>query len=164
MQREGMAAVIRWMVENRVKSYFMDLEYLQISGHKVAAYNGTEEEAATLQNQIVSNLHTMCTDKDNFPKLNTLIFDNNEYNNGFDAALRGACNESETFVTILATDNAVAYPTMCSTTSRDNYWYYDMSDTNEIFQCRFTWNWEMNDPDIVYSSNGPFPNANTPSC
>ena len=166
-KREGMASVIQWMVDNRDKGYFKNLEYFQISGHKAAAYEGTAEDALALQNQIVANLHTMCTDKESFPKLRTMNFDSNsynEFNNGFDAALRGACNESETFVTILATDNAVAYPTMCSTTSRDNYWYYDMSDTNEIFQCRFTWNWEMNDPDIVYSSNGPFPNANTPSC
>ena len=164
MQREGMAAVIRWMVENRVKSYFMDLEYLQISGHKVAAYNGTEEEAATLQNQIVSNLHTMCTDKDNFPKLNTLNFDNNEYNNGFDAALRGACNQTETGVTIRAMQVVATYPSMCSTTRQDNYEYYDMEDEKEIAQCRFTWNWEMDDTSNVYATAGPFPNESTESC
>ena len=164
MQREGMAAVIRWMVENRVKSYFVDLEYLQISGHKVAAYNGTEEEAATLQNQIVSNLHTMCTDKDNFPKLNTLNFDNNEYNNGFDAALRGACNQTETGVTIRAMQVVATYPSMCSTTRQDNYEYYNMEDEKEIAQCRFTWNWEMDDTSNVYAPAGPFPNESTESC
>ena len=47
MKREGMAAVIQWMVENRVKGYFVNLEYIQISGHKVAAYNGTDEESSS---------------------------------------------------------------------------------------------------------------------
>ena len=165
--REGMAAVIQWMVENRDKGYFVDLEYLQISGHKAAAYNGIAEEAATLQNQIVANLHTMCTDKENFPKLNTLNFNSNaynEFNNGFDAALRSACKKSETGVTIRAMQVAVIYPPMCSTTNADNYWYYDMNDEKEVAQCRFTWDWEMGDTVNVYAPAGPFPNDNTENC
>ena len=67
-------------------------------------------KSLALQNQIVTNLHTMCTDKDNFPKLNTLNFDNNEFNNGFDATLRGACSQTETGVTIRANQVVVDYP------------------------------------------------------
>ena len=124
-KREGMAAVIQWMVDNRNNSYFKNLEYFQISGHKAAAYEGTAEDALALQNQIVANLHTMCTDKVNFPKLNTLNFNSNaynEFNNGFDAALRTACNRTETGVSTRAFQVAVTYPTMCSTTHQDNYW------------------------------------------
>ena len=66
-KREGMAAVIQWMVDHREKGYFKNLEYLQISGHKAASFEGTAEEADALQSQIVANLHTMCTDKVNFP-------------------------------------------------------------------------------------------------
>ena len=166
-KREGMASVIQWMVDNRDKGYFKNLEYFQISGHKAAAYEGTAEEALALQNQIVANLHTMCTDKVNFPKLNTLNFNSNaynEFNNGFDAALRTACNRTETGVTIRAFQVAIWYPTMCSTTHQDNYWYYDMEDEKEIAQCRFTWNWEMGDTINVYAPAGPFPNDSTEAC
>jgi len=166
-KREGMAAVIQWMVDHRDKGYFKNLEYFQISGHKAAAYEGTAEDALTLQNQIVANLHTMCTDKGNFPLLRTMNFNSNaynEFNNGFDAALLGACNESETLVTIRATDDAVTYPPMCSTTDADNYWYYDMNDEKEVAQCRFTWNWEMDDTVNVYAPSGPFPNDSTEKC
>ena len=54
-KREGMASVIQWMVDNREKGYFQNLEYFQISGQKAAAYEGTEEDALALQNQIVAN-------------------------------------------------------------------------------------------------------------
>ena len=167
MKREGMAAVLQWMVGNRAKGYFQNLEYFQISGHKAAAYEGTEEEAATLQNQIVANLRTMCTDKRRFPRLTTLNFNDNaydEFDDGFDTALRSACNRAETGVTIRAMQVSVDYPPMCSTTNADNYWYYDMTDSREVTQCRFTWNWEVNDNSIVYASVGPFPNDDTEHC
>ena len=105
MKREGMAAVIQWMVDNRDKGYFVNLEYFQISGHNVADYNSLTSNGTALRNQIVSNLHTMCVDKENFPKLSTLNFNGNgynEFNNGFDAALRSACNLTETDVLIHA--------------------------------------------------------------
>ena len=54
---------------------------------------------------IVSNLHTMCTDKEDFPKLTQMNFNSNaynEFNDGFDSALRNACNRSETGVSIRA--------------------------------------------------------------
>ena len=167
-KREGMAAVIQWMVDNRNNSYFKNLEYFQISGHKAASFEGHTEEADALQSQIVANLHTMCTDKVNFPKLNTLNFNSNaynEFNNGFDAALRSACNRTETGVSTRAFQVAVTYPPMCSTTSSaDNYWYYDMMNDDEIAQCRFTWNWEMGDTVNVYAPAGPFPNDSTEDC
>ena len=59
---------------------------------------------------------------------------------------------------------AVEYPTMCSTTSRYNYWYYDMMNDDEIAQCRFTWNWEMSDTINVYAPAGPFSNDSTEAC
>ena len=167
MKREGMAAVLQWIVNNRTKGYFKNLEYLQISGHKAAGYDGTEEEATTLQTQIVANLHTMCTDKVNLPKLTTLNFNDNpydEFDDGFNTALRSACNKAETGVTIRAFQVAVNYPPMCSTTDADNYWYYNMTDSREVTQCRFTWNWEVNDNSIVYASVGPFPNDDTEHC
>ena len=165
-KREGMAAVIEWMVDNRDKGYFVNLELLQITGHRAAAYDGSEEEGLAIQNQIVANLKKMCTDKENFPKLNTLNFNNNAYNefNGFDDALYSACSQTETGVTILTSQVTVTYPSMCSTTRQDNYEYYDMTNQNETAQCRFTWNWEVGDTINVYAPAGPFPNERTESC
>ena len=42
-KREGMASVIQWMVNNREKGYFKNLEYFQISGHKAASFEGSNE-------------------------------------------------------------------------------------------------------------------------
>ena len=168
MKREGMAAVLQWMVTYPNNEYFQNLEYFQISGHKAASFEGyTEEEGLALQNQIVANLRTMCTDKRRFPRLTTLNFNDNaydEFDDGFNTALRSACNKAETGVTIRAFQVAVNYPPMCSTTNADNYWYYDMTDSREVTQCRFTWNWEVNDDTSVYASVGPFPNDDTEYC
>ena len=164
MKREGMAAVIQWMVDNRDKGYFVNLEYFQISGHNAADYNSLTSNGTALQNQIVSNLYTMCVDKENFPKLNTLNFNGNgynEFNNGFDAALRSACNLTETDVLIHAIEVSVSYRTMCSTGYTDNYKYYDMNNEKDVGKCRYTWNWEMDDVVNVYAPSGPYPNDGT---
>ena len=147
MNREGMAAVIQWMVDNREKGYFKNLELLQITGHKAASFEGLNT-GVVLPNQIVANLHSMCTDKSHFPKLKTLNFNDNaynEFNNGLDAALRGACDKETTGVTIRAYQVKVWYPPMCSATDPDNYAYYDRDDAKEMAQCGFTWNWEMSE-------------------
>ena len=148
MKCEGMASVIQWMVDNRDKGYFVNLAYFQISGHKAASFDGSEEEGISLQNQIVTNLHLLCTDKSNFPNLKELNFNNNaynEFNNGFDAALRGACDPEATGVTIRAYQVSVWYPPMCSATNADNYSYYNRDDETEVAQCRYTWNWEVSE-------------------
>ena len=109
----------------------------------------------------------ICTDKYSFPSLSTINFNNNaydEFNDGFVDALLSACKKSETGVTIRAFQVSVEYPPMCSTTNADNYWYYDMTDSMEVAQCRFTWNWEVSDDSNVYASVGPFPNDNTNPC
>ena len=112
MTREGMAAVIQWMVDNRKKGYFKSLELLHITGHKAASFEGLNT-GVVLQNQIVANLHSMCTDKTHFPKLKTLNFNDNAFI-GLDAALRSACDKETTGVTIRAYQVTVWYPPMCS--------------------------------------------------
>ena len=162
---EGLNTVIEWMVENRDKGYFLNLEYFQVTGHKAASHETSTDITSMIAN-IVSNLHTMCTDKENFPKLNTMNFNSNaynEFNDGFDASLRGACSKSETGVTIRAMQVTVTYPPMCSDTNGENYWYYDMTDDSEIKQCRFTWNWEMGNTLDTYG-DGPYPNNETNPC
>ena len=52
---------------------------------------------------------------------------------------------------------------MFSTTNSDNLRYYDMSDDKEVNQCRFTWNWEMDDRLNTYGDD-PYPNENTEPC
>ena len=39
-----------------------------------------------------------------------------------------------------------------------------MSDDKEVNQCRFTWNWEMDDRLNTYAPPGPYPNENTEPC
>ena len=164
-KREGMDLIIQWMVNNRAQGYFRNLEYFQITGHKVATYEDGSN-GATLQTRIVNNLAIICNDKTNFPKLTTLNFNNNaynDYNNGFGVALQGACSSSVTGVTIQASDVSVTIPPMCNPNDPSNYWYYDMTNPAEIAQCRYTWNWEyMMNP--RYTSVGPFPNDDTPEC
>lgn len=114
----------------------------------------------------MNNLKMICADKANFPKLREMNFDANaynEFNNGFDNALRAACDQSVTGVTIEA-DNRLSQPKeMCGNISR-SYGYYNLSDEKEMKQCRYTWNWELFDEFTQYSSNGPYPMEDTPDC
>ena len=164
-RREGLDTVIQWMIDNRNKGYFLNLEYFQVTGHKAASYS-ISSNTTTLTGNIVSNMNTICKDKVNFPKLTTMNFNSNAYNelnNGFDATLRGACDRSATGVTIRAMQVTTTYPPLCSTTNVENYWYYDMTNSQEVSQCRFTWNWEMGNTIDTYG-DGPFPNAGTEYC
>ena len=126
------------MVENDEKGYFENLELVQIIGQKAGLCDGVELEG------LISNLHTMCNDKIHYRRLNTLNFNNNGYtesNNGLDIILRSVC--IDTNVTIHTAQEAGFYPPMCSTTYENNFGYYDRSDEKEVIQCRFNWNWEM---------------------
>ena len=73
---EGLNTLIQWMVDNRDKGYFKNLEYLQVTGHKTAAHD-VSTNVESMITTIVSNLHTMCTDKENFPKLTMMNFNTN---------------------------------------------------------------------------------------
>ena len=111
----------------------------------------------------------MCTDKENFPKLTEMNFNNNAFKENadyqFDASLRGACNRAETGVAVNAMQVAVSYPTMCSDTIANNYWYYDMTNEMDVAQCRFTWNWEISTYMVsTYAPPGPYPNEGTLPC
>ena len=102
--RGGLDTLIQWMVDNRDKGYFKNLEYFQVTGHNAAAHDALTNSTELTAN-IVSNLNTMCTDKENFPKLTMMNFNTNgynEFNDGFDAALRGTCNRAETGVRVNA--------------------------------------------------------------
>ena len=163
-KRDGLNTVIQWMVDNRDNGYFLNLEYFQVTGHKAASYEPTSDPDALTTN-IVTNLNMMCTDKINFPKLLEMNFNSNaynEFNDRFDTSLRGACDSSETGVSIRAMSVSTTYPTMCSTTSSNNYVYYDMTNEMEVSQCRYTWNWEYGSSTTY--GDGPYPNENTDYC
>jgi len=161
IKREGMAAILRWMVNNRNEGYFRNLEYFEISGHKIASYDGTVDEGDALKNEIVNNLEKICNDDTNFPLLTTLNFDFNGYSSSdsFATALADACISKR----VSAEETAVDYTPMCSDSGL-NLWYYAMYSEQEKAQCRFTWNWEVNELSNVYSPDGPFPNVNTVHC
>ena len=108
-KREGLRDVLQWMVENRGYGYFQHLEYFQISNHYIAWNTGNSD---TLTNEIVSCLSTICNDPTNFPRIREFNLNSNGYNmfmNGFDALLRGACNSTETGVTVSARDTVIDY-------------------------------------------------------
>ena len=161
IKREGMKDILQWMVDNSDKGYFRNLEYFEISGHKIASYDGTVDEGDDLKNEIVNNLGVICNDYTNFPLLTTLNFDFNGYSSSdsFVTALVNACGNKRVSVE----ESAVDYAPMCSDSGL-NLWYYDMYSEQEKAQCRFTWNWEVNEPSVVYSPVGPFPNVNTVHC
>ena len=112
------------------------------ANNEAASFEGLD--TGVLPNQIVANLHAMCTDKTYFPKLKTMNFNDNAFI-GLDTALRGACDKETMGVTIRAYQVKMWYPLMCSTTDPDNYSYYDRDDAKEMGQCGFIWNWEMNE-------------------
>jgi len=161
IKREGMADILRWMVNNCNEGYFRNLEHFEISGHKIASYDGTVDEGNALKNEIVNNLREICNDDTNFPLLNSLNFDFNGYssNDSFVTALVNACGNKR-----VSTEEYGGYYTPMCSDSRENLWYYDMYSEQEKAQCRFTWNWEVNEPSVVYSPVGPFPNVNTAHC
>ena len=162
MRREGMAALLQWMVDNREKGYFTKLEYFQVTDHQIALYNGTEEQGDALQQQIVDCLSIMCSDYTHFPGLYTINFNSNGYsssNDPFATAIKQSCG----YKSVSAEEWSTDYSSMCSTSSY-SYWYYDMYDPVEVEQCRFTWNWEVDSPADVYAPAGPFPDATTAHC
>ena len=172
-QREGMKIVLDWMIANKTKGYFVNLEYFQITGHKVAAFNNDEaanqhmnvtEYDAWLRDGIVADLNQICNDKINFPKLKEMNFNNNaynEFNNGFDGQLRAACDKN-TGVEVKARQVTYTYPPMCNPQTPDTtYWYYDMTVEEEIAQCQFTWNWELGNSFTNYAGHGPYPDDET---
>ena len=75
---EGLNTLIQWMVDNRDKGYFKNLEFLQVTGHKAASHEATTNVTEVIDN-IVLNLYTICTDKVNIPELIQINFDNNAY-------------------------------------------------------------------------------------
>ena len=97
-------------------------------------------------------------------------FDNNGYNEGgpyyqqsqFAEALEKACQETPRKVAISAwTDLSVKYPLVCGEPDK-SYGYYNVSDADEIAQCRYTWHWELKTAYRMYGTQGPFPDANSP--
>ena len=177
LYREGFIEVLKYMTENKRRSWFQNLEEFHVIKNYIASYDifqttTNPNYAQETQDQIVSYLNEICTDKTYFPKLRTIDLRMNGYNlEGFASfanALSNACDAS-TGVSVLADETLVKYPVFCvddndfqaQTTTRT--YYYDMNDPKDAAQCRHNWNWEVNgmfNNDII----GPYPLGNTPNC
>ncbi|KAM7453642.1 hypothetical protein BLSTO_05609 [Blastocystis sp. subtype 1] len=161
--RDGFKTMLDWMIANAHHGYFKNLKYFQVSEHNIQS-SINPEDAATLQTSILSDLKTICEDKEHFPLLETINLDNNGYNEGggstiseFAMQMMQACPAS-TGVSVSAWTNlGRPYTKMCHTVD-DSYLYYDLDDEREIAQCRYTWNWELKSGEREYAANGPFPN------
>ncbi|KAM7453314.1 hypothetical protein BLSTO_05941 [Blastocystis sp. subtype 1] len=147
-KREGFKTMLDWMIANAHHGYFKNLKYFQVSEHNIqSCVNASNTQA--LMTAILSDLKTICEDKEHFPLLETINLDNNGYNEGggtdvsaFAMHLMQAC-PTTTNVTVSAWTNlGRPYTRMCYTVE-DSYTYYDLNDEKEIAQCRFTWNWEL---------------------
>lgn len=159
LDAEDLESVLEWMVYNRDLGYFKNLEYFQITDHRIGIVF-SDKNVTVVHDHIASYLNTMCTDKKHFPKLKTINFNNNRYSErhtGIEDIMRSACNTTETGVTVYARDVNVTYPTMCSVTNANNYKYYNMTDAKEVAQCRYTWSWELGYTEHTYVPAGPFP-------
>ena len=163
-KREGFSTLLDWMVANASLGYFKNLKYFQVSEHNIQSCINVNN-SATLKAAILANLKTICEDKENFPRLDTINLDNNGYQEGggtgiseFAMYLMQACPAS-TGVSVSAWTNlGRPYIKMCHTVD-DSYLYYDLEDEKERVQCRFTWNWELKSVTREYAPTGPFPNS-----
>ena len=119
-----------------------------MSDHYIATWDTVNTDpnyGELLGDNIVTLLGNICADKVNFPNLKEFNLNSNGYNmfmNGFDVLLRGACNSTETGVTVSARDTVVDYLSICNPNAIDNRaHYYYMTSQRDIDQCKFTWNW-----------------------
>ena len=158
-----------WMVANATKGYFKNLKVFHVNEHNIQACVNVEN-AATLQSAILDDLKAICEDKVNFPELEEMNFDNNGYNEGggiydispFAEAMMDACQQTSRKIEISAwSDLSVQYPMMCGEPEK-SYLYYDLTDEDEIAQCRFTWHWELKNGNRMYGNKGPFPDRHNP--
>ena len=162
-KREGFDLILQWMVDNREMGYFRNLQYFQLTGHNIASFEESTN-CTDLQANIEKNLKIICNDKDYFPLLNTMNFNDNGFskvNDGFNSTLMNACSFDETGVIIQAEDTPVTIPQLCNPDDTSSYlYYYDLNDPVELDQCRYTWNWEYKTTP-KYTTTGPYPNENT---
>ena len=168
-KREGFKELLDWMIANRNKGYFKNLKAFHVNEHNIQACVNVEN-AASLQYAIIADLKRICEDTVNFPVLTEMNFDNNGYNEGgaiydisqFAEAMMSACSLTSRRIDISAwSDMSVKYPLMCGEADK-SYAYYNLSDADEIAQCRNTWHWELKTGFRVYGTQGPFPDRNTP--
>ena len=168
-KREGFKELLDWMVKNADKGYFVNLKAFHVNEHNIQACVNVEN-AASLQYAIIADLKRVCEDTVNFPVLTEMNFDNNGYNEGgaiydisqFAIKMMDACQYASRRIDISAwSDMSVKYPLMCGEADK-SYAYYNLSDADEIAQCRYTWHWELKTAYRMYGTQGPFPDANSP--
>ena len=137
------------MVDNGNMGYFKNLKSLQVTGHKLNSFDGTEMNTEEV-NQMTNT---------NFMELNLLIFSNNGFKDvdSFEYRLSHVCDSVERKVTIRARQETILTPHMCSNSPTD-----DVSTSTELTQCHFTWNWEYSG--YRHMNTGPYPNEDTVDC
>ena len=177
LYREGFIQVLQRITDFKDREWFKNLEEFHVVKNYIASYDifqtlTNPNYAQETQDQIVSYLNGMCTDKTYFPKLRTIDLRMNGYNlqgsANFANALSNACDASSG-VSVLTDKTLVKYPVFCvndedfNEQSTTRTYYYDMNDPKDAAQCRHNWNWEVNgmfNNDII----GPYPLGNTPNC
>ena len=177
LYREGFVKLLQYIYDNRANGWFNNMETFVVVKNYIASYDYLQEGSnpgyvTELNQQIVSYLNTMCTDKINFPNLKSMDFNMNGYNligsSGFAEELKGSC-PSSSGVSISASESFIKYPVFClddnhfQSSLMTRTYYYDMNNAIDAIQCRYNWNWEVNG---MFNNNitGPYPLDTTPDC
>ena len=169
-KREDLRDILSWIESERGNGYFRNLEYLQISGHQIGLYNTSVSNSdiygSELTSVISDKLSRICMDDINLPNLKEINFDQNSYNilnDNFDESLQSMCLQSD--VIISASENPVTYDTICDSRKENPFGYYDLSNTEVVNECRYTWNWEYGGiSNMEGIEPAPLPHADTQPC
>lgn len=162
MTAGGLHSILGWMLQSAEKGYFMNLKYLEFTGHNF----GNE---LVLQEAIKNRLAAICENRFDFPNLDRIKLTDNGVNqlnlDLYGVAFKMACKRNgKSYITL--DKNPAKQPNLCKTALsgfETNYRYYNMSKTAEVSQCRNYWSWELGDTTSSYSS-GPYTSSNTPAC
>lgn len=175
--QQGLYDILDWMISNSDEGYFMYLESIQITRHRLnhfSSINGNKED------DIIDQIHTICQDTEHFPALKELNFDNNAFHeyesgNSFQRTLRNACLNTRTSdyprVVVSAkdydngsADASVVYICPAIDPQGNALNHYDSNSLDENSQCKNTWHWDLfgTNRDIV--NGGPYPPMNNMGC
>ena len=169
MYREGLRDMISWMNTNKDKGYFKNLEYIEVSANYIGSVNQTNPDENTvidINNAIISEFSSFCSDVANVPNLKTINLAANTWTNIYGSydtlatEIKTICsNRQGTTVTIDMSTLRTNFPYICSDTpgyGAESLTYYNFDLQKDVDQCRYTWNWE---PMGLSYGPGPYPRS-----
>lgn len=165
IDQHGLGQILKWMTSFASDGFFMNLKYFEFSEHSLD--DSLAEKSGSFYT-IHDNLKWICSSTSYFPLIEELRFDGNglsqESAERLQQNLQWSCDTVRSNIRIVINTASTKTPFFCATSllsTESNFGYYNMSDTNEVSQCRYTWHWEVGDTSARYSS-GPYPKSHAP--